>query len=143
MDGFFDCVFSFFDFLYGKVGFNIVVNIGMCNMVFNFNGNVISVLLYRINIELFDMMEKNLGSVGIIGIIGIIGVNILLINFVYSLQWEFDKVYDCSFQLVDDYDDIFFVYSEVEMEEFVMDQSIDKMDLFDGMDDLCGFVLLL
>lgn len=140
MDGFFDCVFSFFDFLYGKVGFNIVVNIGMCNMVFNFNGNVISVLLYRINIELFDMMEKNLGSVGIIGIIG---VNILLINFVYSFQWEFDKVYDCSFQLVDDYDDIFFVYSEVEMEEFVMDQSIDKMDLFDGMDDLCGFVLLL
>lgn len=112
----------------------------MCNMVFNFNGNVISVLLYRINIELFDMMEKNLGSVGIIGIIG---VNILLINFVYSLQWEFDKVYDCSFQLVDDYDDIFFVYSEVEMEEFVMDQSIDKMDLFDGMDDLCGFVFLL
>lgn len=81
MDGFFDCVFSFFDFLYGNVGFNIVVNIGMCNMVFNFNGNVISVLLYRINIELFDMMEKNLGSVGIIGIIG---VNILLINFVYS-----------------------------------------------------------
>lgn len=140
MDGFFDCVFSFFDFFYGKVGFNIVVNIGMCNMVFSFNGNVISVFLYRINIELFDMMEKNLGSVGIIGIIG---VNILLINFVYSFQWEFDKVYDCSFQLVDDYDDIFFVYSEVEMEEFVMDQSIDKMDLFDGMDDLCGFVLLL
>lgn len=82
IDGFFDCVFSFFDFFYGKVGFNIVVNFGMCNMVFNFNGNVISVLLYRINIELFDMMEKNLGSVGIIGIIG---VNILLINFVYSL----------------------------------------------------------
>lgn len=75
---------------------------------------------------------------GSVGTIGTIGANIPSINLAHSLQWEFDKAYDRSFQLADDHDDTPPAYSEVEMEEPATDQSTDKTDSSDGTDDSCG-----
>lgn len=134
-DGLSDRASSLPDLLHGKAGSNTAVNTGMCNMAFNSNGNVTSAPLHRTNTEPSDMMEKNLGSVGTIGTIG---ANIPSINLAHSLQWEFDKAYDRSFQLADDHDDTPPAYSEVEMEEPATDQSTDKTDSSDGTDDSCG-----
>ena len=136
-EGLSDRAASLPDLLNGKAGSSPAANAGMCNMAFNSNGNGFGAdaPLHRTNTEPSEMMEKNLGSVGTIGTIG---GNIPSINLANSLQWEFDKAYDRSFQLADDSDDTPPTYSEVESEEAVADQTPERAESSDGTDDSCG-----
>ena len=136
-EGLSDRAASLPDLLNGKAGSSPAGNTGMCNMAFNSNGNGYGAdaPLHRTNTEPSEMMEKNLGSVGTIGTIG---GNIPSINLANSLQWEFDKAYDRSFQLADDSDDTPPAYSEVESEEAVADQTPERAESSDGTDDSCG-----
>ena len=134
-EGLSDRAASLPDLLNGKAGSSPAGNAGMCNMAFNSNGNGCGAdaPLHRTNTEPSEMMEKNLGSVGTIGTIG---GTIPSINLAHSLQWEFDKAYDRSFQLADDSDDTPPAYSEVESE--VADQTPEPAESSDGTDDSCG-----
>ncbi|XP_061178726.1 uncharacterized protein LOC133187389 [Saccostrea echinata] len=133
-DGVSDRAASLPDLLHGNAV--STVNTGMCNMAFNSNGNVTAANtpLHRTNTEPSEIIEKNLGSVGTIGTIG---ANIPSINLAHSLQWEFDKAYDRSFQLVDDNDDTPPAYREVEMQEQGVDPPTDKSESSET-DDSCG-----
>ncbi|XP_062589203.1 proline-rich transmembrane protein 4-like [Saccostrea cucullata] len=133
-DGVSDRASSLPDLLHGNAV--STTNTGMCNMAFSSNGNVpaTNTPLHRTNTEPSEMMEKNLGSVGTIGTIG---ANIPSINLAHSLQWEFDKAYDRSFQLADDNDDKPPTYGEVEMQEQDVDPPTDKSESSET-DDSCG-----
>jgi hypothetical protein len=135
-DGLSDRAASLPDLLHGNVG-GPGVNTGMCNMAFTSNGNVTTVAqaLHRTSTEPTEILEKNLGSVGTIGTIG---TNIPSINLAHSLQWEFDKAYDRSFQLVDDSEDTPPSYSEVDTQEQGTDSVHSKTDSSDGTDDSSG-----
>ncbi|XP_048738546.2 uncharacterized protein LOC125653236 [Ostrea edulis] len=133
-DGFSDRAASLPDLLHGNVSCSPGENTGMCNMAFTSNGNVMGVApaLHRTSTEPTEIMEKNLGSVGTIGTIG---TNIPSINLAHSLQWEFDKAYDRSFQLADDTPP---TYSEVDTQEQRTDSVDSKADSSDGTDDSSG-----